>query len=1033
MLDPSAISLKEYLRLSKRRQKNPLIIPEYDDFILKIWTFFDLRATAEDNFRKHKYLAKNNRGALPLNWRQIADRLEDSGPPVNVVSQIAKLRYGDVDHIIRNLRKVLNRVRQKESLSRVQQIDSHCLRWLVRQPGRSAIEKAGSRQEILAIIRVENFDTLENRVLKDFLLRASSASAFYLRKYAFRYPDHALIRAVTKFNNLCAMGLSLPVMENIRPLYDMPQPNYVLQQDMRYSKVWCDYCKLIRQEEIAEKLWDKRKECLDDYSKSLNGLALHCSPFAKYHAPIWFNELDGKRDILDKPWWANERAGTQVVDPQPPRNKVTIVDLTSPWDGRRELVYGYHDNSKPFIQNQHRPNVEPQKDVIAVQEIVRRGRSNGEDKLLRDYFEQLYGLLGGDQWVVMVPDTWEAQWLEQVKRCCPLPRSKVFLIWRSIAAALGCVDLWQSYDEGDSLVVVDGDSEPNIIATKLLFKRDKKSRRVLPQRASYRLHSEDRYSIGVFGACAEQVSNFSNASKDVVCTGYLTHSNFSMNRDVRYASSEDLIRGVERFLEERNKGLVSYFDELDAFTLIRTNRNEEIEKAILIEHEECWPGGYPYRTKKPIYAGTLSAGESKMSLFMFEGVPDVGSKLKLFEQEFDSKTIEAAEISMDAELTPGQGLATITVRAGFLENDVELALHDKTKLLDSEMTILRIERELKRHFPPNMPYVEACAEIWNQILPDLRSYGRTGILKDNGLFAKAQGYWGVVNPNARPTSGVRRYGIARQFDKNSMSPIDRLKRENVFGNNPLNRLPSCNFDFDKLFAWLAMKYRRNVKVLRLIAWTYQYDNPVFEPIREELYDRYTVQGCSLDAVSTSFCSNTFATGDNRIVMILNTALQHISFGVQTQDELRLVYNLLQFHPESVQGCESDLCEHAFDKLVSGYNKYTFFSNEVGLFGTREGRTWNGKIATQMAGYFLKCMLFLLHRRRFDPCFLKSPKGWKLIKDKTHGDHYVPPGFLAEELPVRQYASKTLEGHEVMRRSFIEYVNGRGTLEGIPNE
>ena len=77
------------------------------------------------------------------------------------------------------------------------------------------------------------------------------------------------------------------------------------------------------------------------------------------------------------------------------------------------------------------------------------------------------------------------------------------------------------------------------------------------------------------------------------------------------------------------------------------------------------------------------------------------------------------------------------------------------------------------------------------------------------------------------------------------------------------------------------------------------------------------------------------------------------------------------------------------------------------------------------------MLFILHRRRFDPAFLKVPFGWKLNRLSKSVTVFSPPGFLGQELPVREYNSRTLENHELMRKSFIEYVNGRGTLEGIP--
>ncbi len=1048
MSEPGDISIKEYLRLTRRLQKNPLIIEVYDDFILKTWALFDLRSRAEDSFTKNRNVAYSPRKALPLGWLDIRSCLESSDPPADIITQIAKKRYADIDHLLSNLRKVLRRVRQKEALGRVQQIDAHCLRWLTRQPGRSPREKAGSRQEILAVTRVEYYNTLENRVLKDFMVRASASAIMYLRKYAEQYDGHKTIREVRRFSNLCREGLTLPLMNGVGSLEGMPQPNYVLQQDSRYSKVWKDYCRMIRQEEVVAKLWEKREECLSAYENCVNGVGLHNSSRARYHAPIWFNDLDGRHQILDSPWWKNELAGCDIVEPTPPREAVTVVDLTSPWDNRNELVYGLHDNSKPYIQNPHRPNPEPFKEKLSLRDIVREGRLHGNIKYISDYFEQLYGLLGGEEWVVLVPDDWEPEWIEHVKRACPLPRHKVFFLWRSIAAVLGHGAKRKNLAENGSIVVIDGATVPEFIATKIVFKKSDKSVRVLPQRASFQLHKEDRFISGAFSYRGLDLYNLCAEASDVLCIGLLNKENFPLNCEACYASPNILRKGVERFLSEKRSGQISYYDELDAFTLIRTTASEQIEKKELVVHDECWPGGTAFKTEQSVFAGNIAAGESKMSLYMYLGVPDNTSRLKLYEQEFDQKMVATQEIRFDAEMTPGQGMAIITLHAAFLDDDIELALHDKSKMLDSDMTVLRIERELKRHFPPNMPFVEACDDIWRAIVPELKAYVEGGRLTDNGMFAKAQNFFGEVDPLARDSSGMRRYGKTRIFDPNTMSPVDRLKRENVFGNSIGNRVPhgvKPGF-FTKFFPWLAEKYKQDHRVLRLIAWTYQYDNKAYEPIRKSLFKSYTVDGNALDAVKTTFCSNNFKDGDVRISQMLTVALNHIASGNHSENELRLVYNLLQFHPTAVEGCSSELCARAFYSLVKGYNDYNFYVPSHYWFSSWQ---WNGQPATKMAGYYIKCMLFLLHRRRFDDQFLKAPKGWRKVKEKGAAGivsaRFIPPGLLGEPLPTESRHSDvlggdveaygnlgTLLGHEAMRRSFIEYVNGRGTLEGIPN-
>jgi hypothetical protein len=279
--------------------KDPPCIDSYDEFLIKVWDFFSLRVAAEQYYKEHKYVAFSPHGALPISWEDLRDIWKSSGPPEQPITLIAKRNYNDVNSLIRNLRKVLNRVRQKVAIARVQQVDAHCLRWLTRQPGRSAAEKGGSRQEILGVVRVENYNTLENRVLKDFVQRCIALATMYLRRYDVApYHDHVNVRAVVRFKNLCIGGLSVPELENVSDIREFPQPNYVLQQDRLYSKIWSSYCDILRQEDVAEKLWNKRDEIDDLYDRCSSGIPIHCSATAKYCTPLWVNPLMVVKKLL---------------------------------------------------------------------------------------------------------------------------------------------------------------------------------------------------------------------------------------------------------------------------------------------------------------------------------------------------------------------------------------------------------------------------------------------------------------------------------------------------------------------------------------------------------------------------------------------------------------------------------------------------------------------------------------------------------------------------------------------------------------
>lgn len=1009
------ISLKEYLHLLATRVKDPPCVDAYDEFLIKVWDFFSLRVAAEKFYDENRHVAISKRGPLPVSWDILRNTWRSGGPPEQIITLISKRDYNEVNAILANLRKVLNRVRQKVSIGRVQQLDAHCLRWLTRQPGRSAAEKGGVRQEILGVVRVENYNTLENRVLKDFLFRCLALATMYLRRYdTDEYCDHVNVKAVRRFKSLCIAGLEMPVFETIQDLRETSQPNYVLQQDRLYSKVWRSYGSIMRQEDVAEKLWGRRKEVDELYERCNSNIGLHCSPRARFDTPLWVYELDGRNPIFENPIWDNELASDEVVIPSVTESNyklgdATVVDFSFQWDDRCELLYpSCHPNARPILQNKHKPSLEPG-ETISVHEIVRKQ----DPRLLGDYFRQLYGLMRGSRWVVLVPDHWGPNWLEQVIRAAvanALPRNKIFLLWRSVALVLGGIERHLVPTRGGA-VIADGFTSTSYNVVSLRFMKKTARDRPLPQRASVRLHSDPMRCRGDLRFCldrpiSDRKTIFSLGDADSVrcCAGYLNSGNFvGQYPNVVYSPQDELmIEGVRRFLDEEAAGRISYYDERDALSLVVQNRAEEVKFEILVEHDECSPGGKMYTGPKR-RGGSLLKGSRCFSVNLLEGPHEDNALLKTLDGEIENNAPDNQDMFFQAEMMPGQGLSNLVFTADFLDRPMPL---DLTKLQEKGFTKARIEREMKRHFPPVMPFVEASEAIWSTISGVVSRYCLTGRVPNrNDLFAKAQPYWGAVDPNGQGT--FRLFGFERYFDETTMSPIDKLKRENVFGNAPGKELPVSDFDWDALFHRLVSDWKRGKDVLRLIAWTYQANNPVFEPLRKLFHLQYVKRGESLGPVEITFCANNFPAGDPRLGEFVSMVLRRIASGLAGQNELRLLYNLLQFHPDSLKSIDSLLCEKAFLKVYHDYNAYDFY-NRYG--------SWDGAAATRAAGYMLKVMLFLLHRRRFDPDFLKRSEDWK------------PNGFLGKSLPTH---TPTLEGHEAMRKSFLNYVRGHGSIEGIP--
>lgn len=168
-------------------------------------------------------------------------------------------------------RRVLTRQRQMLGIDRLQEIDPACMRWIVRQPGVSLAQKAGVRQEVLGVVRLEDADTAENRVIRDLVRRAIDAAGLYIWENR-RFANHERVQRVRRFRNDLRVLLTKSAIAEVRPLVGLPSPNYVLQQDSRYVPLWEVYQKLVKQQTQQDEVWRWRHRL---YAEHL-GFAVLC-------------------------------------------------------------------------------------------------------------------------------------------------------------------------------------------------------------------------------------------------------------------------------------------------------------------------------------------------------------------------------------------------------------------------------------------------------------------------------------------------------------------------------------------------------------------------------------------------------------------------------------------------------------------------------------------------------------------------------------------------------------------------------------
>ncbi len=233
-------------------------------------------------------------------WRRAEN---EADPKMAEIVRQARHMQPILRELEKRIRRVLRRQRELTPLDRVQEMDRASMVWLTRQPGRNTPERAGASQRILATVRRENFDTLENRVLNAYARLASDVAREWLREHP-RAKSSARYKQVESFQKKCrtlARKLSdLGVM--IAP--PGATPNYVLMQDKSYREVHTNWLRLLLRRKIEDDLWAWQAETWTDFAVLAIILAIDELSEAELIAqsPIsWNSEAAGGR------WFEQDR------------------------------------------------------------------------------------------------------------------------------------------------------------------------------------------------------------------------------------------------------------------------------------------------------------------------------------------------------------------------------------------------------------------------------------------------------------------------------------------------------------------------------------------------------------------------------------------------------------------------------------------------------------------------------------------------------------------------------------------------------
>lgn len=244
-------------------------------------------------------------GTIRRSWaraRQIWLEPDPDEPRMELIIRLAldaTLREA-IGNIGEHPRRILLRVREQTPVTRVTEMDAACIRDYARRPGKTAFEKAGVSQRLMAVQRHASFDTLENRVAcwtmdelhrRSLQWRQCHVTSRAIQSHRARKVQQLgrLAQEVRHGENLAAIAhgsLSHPVIAN-----------YPLQMESRYHVLYQTYQSLLRYRKVIDDAWTWRRPLWSDAVRQIMACTLvdQMGPPLAESAPYFRTEAERGR------------------------------------------------------------------------------------------------------------------------------------------------------------------------------------------------------------------------------------------------------------------------------------------------------------------------------------------------------------------------------------------------------------------------------------------------------------------------------------------------------------------------------------------------------------------------------------------------------------------------------------------------------------------------------------------------------------------------------------------------------------------
>ncbi len=160
-----------------------------------------------------------------------------------------------LNSISRSPRRMLRRIHQPIKLSRIQEMDPYSMRRYAEALGRTPAEKAGPRQELIAVVKEDTADLPENSVLMWSVRRMERMAAAYCRRNA-AWKGHERYESVRRLLLVLGIILRNPSLRQVGALqHHMTTPTYCFQFERRYRHVWRAYLEIRKQQRAVDDAW----------------------------------------------------------------------------------------------------------------------------------------------------------------------------------------------------------------------------------------------------------------------------------------------------------------------------------------------------------------------------------------------------------------------------------------------------------------------------------------------------------------------------------------------------------------------------------------------------------------------------------------------------------------------------------------------------------------------------------------------------------------------------------------------------------